>query len=73
MVRGEFNLDASAADFLSDYAGEPQVLNASGTLNIGADSALAGRINAELGSKGLVVARGNLGITGAVRDPLLRP
>ncbi len=48
-------------------------LNASGVLNVGADGALAGRINAELGSRGLVVARGNLGITGAVRDPLLRP
>jgi uncharacterized protein involved in outer membrane biogenesis len=48
-------------------------LNASGALNIGADGALAGRVSAELGSKGLVVARGNLNIAGAVRDPLLRP
>jgi hypothetical protein len=48
-------------------------LNASGVLNIGADGALAGRVSAELGSKGLVVARGNLNIVGAVRDPLLRP
>jgi hypothetical protein len=48
-------------------------LNASGALNISADSALAGRVNAELGSRGLVVARGNLGITGTLRDPLLRP
>jgi len=48
-------------------------LNASGALNIGTDSALAGRVNAELGSRGLVVARGNLGITGVLRDPVLRP
>ena len=27
----------------------------------------------ELGSKGLIVARGGLNITGSVRDPLLRP
>jgi hypothetical protein len=48
-------------------------LNASGALNVGADGAIAGRINAELGSKGLVVARGALSVTGSVRDPLLRP
>jgi len=48
-------------------------LNASGALNISADGVLAGRVNAELGSRGLVVARGNLGISGAVRDPVLRP
>ena len=48
-------------------------LNASGALNIGSDGSIAGRLNAELGSKGLVVARGGLNITGAVRDPLLRP
>jgi hypothetical protein len=48
-------------------------LNGTGVLNIGADGTIAGRLNAELGSKGLVVARGNLNITGSVRDPLLRP
>jgi hypothetical protein len=48
-------------------------LNASGVINIGADGTLAGRINAELGSKGLIVARGGLNVSGALRDPLLRP
>jgi len=48
-------------------------LNASGAIAIGDGGALSGRINAELGSKGLLVARGNLSVTGAVRDPLLRP
>jgi uncharacterized protein involved in outer membrane biogenesis len=48
-------------------------LNASGALSIGDSGALSGRISAELGSKGLLVARGNLTVTGAVRDPLLRP
>ncbi|MGA0033249.1 MAG: AsmA-like C-terminal region-containing protein [Burkholderiales bacterium] len=48
-------------------------LNASGAINVGSDSALSGRISAELGSRGLVVARGSLNVTGAVRDPLLRP
>ncbi len=48
-------------------------LNATGAISIGSDSALSGRINAELGSKGLVVARGGLNVVGAVRDPVLRP
>jgi uncharacterized protein involved in outer membrane biogenesis len=48
-------------------------LNASGAITVGSDSSLSGRINAELGSRGLVVARGGLAVTGAVRDPLLRP
>ncbi len=48
-------------------------LNASGAISVGSDSALSGRISAELGSKGLIVARGSLGVTGAVRDPVLRP
>jgi hypothetical protein len=48
-------------------------LNATGAINIGGDSSIAGRLNAELGSKGLVVARGSLNITGSVGDPLLRP
>ncbi|MGE0557290.1 MAG: AsmA-like C-terminal region-containing protein, partial [Burkholderiales bacterium] len=48
-------------------------LNASGAINVGNDGALSGRISAELGSRGLVVARGSLNVTGAVRDPLLRP
>ncbi|MDP1536183.1 MAG: AsmA-like C-terminal region-containing protein, partial [Burkholderiales bacterium] len=48
-------------------------LNASGTIAIGSDSTLSGRINAELGAKNLVVARGALTVAGTVRDPLLRP
>jgi hypothetical protein len=48
-------------------------LNASGNLAVGSDGALSGRINAELGARNLVVARGSLAVTGAVRDPLLRP
>lgn len=48
-------------------------LNANGAFGIAADSSLSGRLNAELGSKGLVVARGGLNIIGAVRDPVLRP
>ncbi len=48
-------------------------LNASGAIAIGDGGALSGRISAELGSKGLLVARGNLSVTGAVRDPMLRP
>ena len=48
-------------------------LNATGAINIGGDGSIAGRLNAELGSKGLVVARGSLNITGSVGDPLLRP
>ncbi|MFO0439104.1 MAG: AsmA-like C-terminal region-containing protein, partial [Betaproteobacteria bacterium] len=48
-------------------------LNASGAFGVAADGSLSGRLNAELGSKGLVVARSSLNITGAVRDPVLRP
>ena len=48
-------------------------LNAGGSIAVGSDGALSGRINAELGARNLVVARGSLAVTGAVRDPLLRP
>ncbi|RPJ47118.1 MAG: hypothetical protein EHM16_07125 [Betaproteobacteria bacterium] len=48
-------------------------LNAGGNIVVGSDGTLSGRINAELGAKGLVVARGGLTVTGAVRDPVLRP
>ena len=46
-------------------------MNASGAVDIN-EGALSGRINAELGTKGLVVARGALAAGGTLRDPVLR-
>jgi chemotaxis protein histidine kinase CheA len=47
-------------------------LSASGNVEIN-DGTLSGRINAEIGSKGVVVARGGLSPVGTLRDPVLRP
>ena len=46
-------------------------MNASGAVDVN-DGALSGRINAELGTKGVVVARGALTPGGTLRDPVLR-
>ncbi len=46
-------------------------VNASGTVDVN-EGALSGNINAELGSKGVVVARGTLTAGGTVGDPVLR-
>jgi hypothetical protein len=46
-------------------------MNASGAVDIN-DGVLNGRINAELGTKGVVVARGALAATGTLSNPVLR-
>jgi hypothetical protein len=47
-------------------------LNASGTVDVGANSQLNGRFNAQLASGGgNVVARSSLGVSGTVADPNL--
>ena len=47
-------------------------MSASGNVDV-TDGNLSGRINAEIGSKGVVVARGGLSPSGTLRDPVLRP
>lgn len=47
-------------------------MNASGNVEV-SGGALSGRINAEVGSKGVVVARGGLSPSGTLKDPVLRP
>ena len=47
------------------------VLHATGAIDVN-EGALSGRINAELGTKGVVVARGALTPGGTLRDPVLR-
>jgi hypothetical protein len=47
-------------------------MSASGNVDV-TDGALSGRINAEIGTKGVVVARGGLSPGGTLRDPVLRP
>ena len=47
-------------------------LNAQGNVDV-SDSALSGRINAEISTKSTIVARGGLSPGGTLRDPLLRP
>ena len=46
-------------------------MNATGAIDVN-EGALSGRINAELGTKGVVVARGALTPGGTLRDPVLR-
>jgi len=48
-------------------------MNATGNVDVGSNGDLAGRVNAELGSKALVVARGNLTVAGSLKTPLLKP
>ena len=48
-------------------------MNATGNLDVASDGGLAGRISAELGSKSVVVARGNLAVAGNIKNPVLKP
>ncbi|MBI3069475.1 MAG: hypothetical protein HYY79_11530, partial [Betaproteobacteria bacterium] len=48
-------------------------MNATGYVEVSPGSELSGRINAELGSKSVTVARGILTVAGRVKDPVLRP
>ena len=48
-------------------------MNAAGNVDVAANGDLSGRVSAELGSKTVVVARGNLAVTGNLKTPLLRP
>jgi hypothetical protein len=47
-------------------------LNASGGADIGPNGELSGQISAEVGSKGRVVARSNVALSGTLRDPAIR-
>jgi hypothetical protein len=47
-------------------------MRASGSVDIGPDGELNGRISAELGSKSVIVARGNLAVTGNLKTPVLK-
>jgi len=47
-------------------------MRASGNVDIGANGELSGRISAELGSKSVIVARGNLAVTGNLKTPVLK-
>ena len=48
-------------------------LQANGNVDVNASGDLSGRINAELGSKTIVVGRGTLTVTGNTKTPVLRP
>jgi hypothetical protein len=47
-------------------------MNASGNVEVGQNGELSGRINAQLGSKSVIVARGNLSVVGNLKTPVLR-
>jgi hypothetical protein len=47
-------------------------MRASGSVDIGQNGELSGRISAELGSKSVIVARGNLAVTGNLKTPVLK-
>lgn len=47
-------------------------MRASGSVDVGSNGELSGRISAELGSKSVIVARGNLAVTGNLKTPVLK-
>ena len=47
-------------------------MNAKGSMDVGPNGELSGRISVELGSKTVIVARGNLAVTGNLKTPVLR-
>jgi hypothetical protein len=47
-------------------------MNATGNVDVAANGELSGRVSAELGSKTVVVARGNLSVAGNLKTPILR-
>jgi hypothetical protein len=47
-------------------------MNAKGNVDVGTNGELSGRISVELGSKSVIVARGNLAVTGNLKTPVLR-
>jgi len=47
-------------------------MNASGSVDVAPDGALSGRISTQLGSKTVIVARGNLVVSGNLKTPMLK-
>jgi hypothetical protein len=47
-------------------------MNSSGNVDIAPNGDLSGRISTQLGSKTVVVARGNLVVTGNLKTPVLK-
>jgi hypothetical protein len=47
-------------------------MNSSGNVDIAPNGNLSGRIGTQLGSKNVVVARGNLSVTGSLKTPVLK-
>jgi hypothetical protein len=47
-------------------------MNASGSVDIAPDGGLSGRISTQLGSKTVIVARGNLVVSGNLKTPMLK-
>jgi hypothetical protein len=47
-------------------------MNSSGSVDIAPDGSLSGRISTQLGSRTVVVARGNLIVTGSLKTPVLK-
>jgi uncharacterized protein involved in outer membrane biogenesis len=47
-------------------------MNATGNVDVAANGDLSGRVNAELGSKTVVVARGSLSVGGNIKTPILK-
>jgi hypothetical protein len=47
-------------------------MNATGNVDVLANGDLSGRVNAELGTKTVVVARGTLNVAGDLKTPILK-
>ena len=47
-------------------------MSATGTVDVASNGDLSGRVNAELGSKTVVVARGSVNVTGDLKTPILK-
>jgi hypothetical protein len=48
-------------------------VNATGSFDLDPQGDLSGRINAEVGTKSVVIARGTLNVAGSMKAPLLKP
>ena len=48
-------------------------MTANGAVDVAPDGDLSGRVNAELGTKTILVARGSLSVGGNLKTPSLRP
>jgi uncharacterized protein involved in outer membrane biogenesis len=71
-LSGSLQVSGKSYSFRQLRLGSGQ-MNATGNVNVAPNGDLSGRISAEVGTKTVVVARGNLAVGGNMKSPVLRP